>query len=241
MNSPTATERSDASLRRECRIAGILVLLTILAGLFAEGFVTQRLLTDDATTTAANILAHRDLWQLAFAVYVVEMACQVAGTALFYDLLKPAGRNASLIAAWISVVGIAIKICARVFFIAPLFVLGGAPAFSALGANELRAISMLFLQLNDTGAGLALAFFGFATVLRGVLMFRSTFFPRGLGALGILAGLLWTTFLYRPLGNRMFAVTAAFGLIASLALIGWLLIKGVDGPRWRESARQARP
>lgn len=216
------------------------VLLTIVAGLFAEGFVTQRFVTGDPTTTADNILAHRGLWQLAFAVYVVEMACQVAGTALLYDLLKPAGPNVSLIAAWISVVGIAIKMCARVFFIAPLFVLGGAPAFSALGANELRAVSMLFLELNDTGAGAALAFFGFTTVLRGALIVRSTFLPRGLGALGILAGLLWTTFLYRPLASRMFAVTAGIGLIASLAVSGWLLIKGVDGPRWREMSRQAR-
>ena len=199
--------------------------------------MTQRLLTGDATSTATNILAHRGLWQFAFAVYVVEMVCQVASTALFYDLLLPAGPNASLIAAWISVVGIAIKMCARVFFISPLFVLGGAPAFNAFGTNELRAISMLFLELNDTGAALALAFFGFATLIRGVLVFRSTFLPRGLGALGILAGLLWTTFLYRPLAIRMFPVTAGVGLIASLALSGWLLTKGVDGPRWRDSAR----
>lgn len=240
MTSPTLPERSDGSLRRECRITAILVLLTILGGLFAEGFVTQRLLTGDAAATAANILAHRGLWQLAFAVYVLEMACQVASTALLYDLLAPAGASASLIAAWISLVGIAIKMCARVFFLAPLFVLGGAPAFSGLGTNELQAVSMLFLELNDRGAGLALVFFGFTGILRGVLIVRSTFLPRGLGVLGLVAGVLWTTFLYRPLATRMFPVTAGVGLIASLALIGWLLIKGVDGARWREKVRQAR-
>ena len=233
------SERSDASLRRECRILGVFLLLTILTGLFAQGFVSEKLVTGDATTTAANILEHRGLWRLGYAFFVVEMASQVAGTALLYDLLAPAGRNASLIAAWISLVGITIKMFARVFFIAPLVVLGGSANFSAFGANELRTLSLLFLQLNDLGASLALIFFGFAAFVRGVLMIRSTFVPRVVGALGMLGGLLWTTFLYPPLANTLFGLTLAVGLIGSLVLIVWLLVKGVDGPRWRETARHA--
>jgi uncharacterized protein DUF4386 len=232
-------ERSDASLRRECRIAGVFVLLTILAALVAQGYVSQRLVTSNATTTATNILEHRGLWQLAYAFYIIEMTCQIAATALLYDLLKPVGRNASLIAAWISLVGITIKMFARVFFIAPLVVLGGSGSFGAFGADELRALSLLLLELNDDGAGLALIFFGFATFVRGVLMFRSTFVPRFIGALGMLAGLLWTTFLYPPLASKLFVLTLAIGLIGSLVVIVWLLVKGVDGPRWRETARQA--
>jgi hypothetical protein len=70
-----------------------------------------------------------------------------------------------------------------------------------------------------------------------VLMIRSIFVPRVVGALGMLGGLLWTTFLYPPLANALLGLTLAVGLIGSLVLIVWLMVKGVDGPRWRERAR----
>jgi hypothetical protein len=39
-----------------------------------------------------------------------------------------------------------------------------------------------------------------------------------------------------PLGMRLFPFIAAVGLLGSLVTIGWLLVVGVDEPRWRERA-----
>ena len=79
----------ESSPRLMARIAGALYLLTILTGIFAQGFVSGRLVVDgDAAATATNILTHRGLFQLGFAVYLIEMACQVAVTALFYELSR---------------------------------------------------------------------------------------------------------------------------------------------------------
>lgn len=92
----------ETSPRLMARIAGVLYLLTILMGMFSAGFATGKLVVNsDAAATANNILAHRGLFQLAFAVYLIEMACQVALTALFYALLKPAGKSVSLVAAFL--------------------------------------------------------------------------------------------------------------------------------------------
>jgi hypothetical protein len=234
-------ERSgEVSPRLKARIAGVLYLLTIVTGIFAEGFVSGTLVVDgDAAATANNILMHRGLFQLGFAVYLIEMACQIATTALFYDLLKPAGRSVSLLAAFLGLAGCVIKTFSRVFFIVPLFVLGGPHFLSVFSAEQLQALALLFLKVNDRGAAIALVFFGFYALLTGYLIIRSTFLPRILGVLGIFGGLGWLSFLYLPLGYRLFPYIAALGLLGAGSLILWLLVFGVNEERWKEQARAA--
>ena len=185
MNATAIVGRlEETSPRLKARITGVLYLLTILTGIFAEGFVSGRLVVGgDAAATATNILTHRGLFQLGFAVYLIEMACNVAMTALFYDLLKPAGRSFSLIAAFLGLTGCVIKTFSRVFFIAPLFILGGAHYLSVFSAEQLQALALLFLKVNDRGTAIALVFFGFYALLTGYLIIRSTFLPRILGVL----------------------------------------------------------
>jgi Domain of unknown function (DUF4386) len=226
---------AEASPRFKARITGVLYLVTMLTGIFAEGFVSGRLLVNgDAAATAANVLAHRSLFQLGFAVYLIEMACQIAMTALFYQLLKPAGRSISLVAAYLGLTGCVIKTFSRLFFIAPLFLLDGAHYLSVFSAEQLKALALLFLKVNDHGAGIALVFFGFYALLTGYLIIRSTFLPRILGVLSVFAGLGWLTFLYSPLGYRLFPFIAAFGFLGALSLIVWLLVFGVNEQRWKE-------
>lgn len=228
---------SETSPRRKARIAGVFYLLTILTGLFAQGFVSGRLVVDaDAAATATNILTHRSLFESGFTVYLIEMACQIALTALFYELLKPVNRSVSLLAAYISLVGCTIKTVSRLFYIAPLFVLGGSHYLSVFNREQLQAIALLFLKVNDHGAGIALAFFGFSTILKGYLIIRSTFLPRILGVVGLFAGIGWLTFLSPTLGYDLFPYVAAFGLLAAAAQIFWLLVFGVNEERWKEQA-----
>ncbi len=238
MDTPIVAKRSTgSSLRRKARITGVLYLLTILTGIFAQGFVSGRLVVDgDAAATATNLLAQRGLFQLGFAVYLVEMACQIAITAFFYDLLKPAGRSVSLLAAFLGLAGCVIKTFSRVFFIAPLFVLGAAHYLSVFSLEQLQALALLFLKVNDRGAAVALVFFGFYALLTGYLIIRSTFLPWILGVLSVLGGSGWLTFLYPPLGYRLFPYIAAFALLGSAALILWLLVIGVNEQRWKEQA-----
>ncbi len=110
---------------------------------------------------------------------------------------------------------------------------------SAFNREQVDSIALLLLRINDNGAAIALAFFGFATVLQGWLIYRSGFLPRWLGVIGIIAGFGWLTFLSPPLGMRLFMYLALWGLIGVVAMIGWLLTVGVDEQRWRARAAQA--
>jgi hypothetical protein len=228
----------SASPRLMGRITGAIYLLAMVTGVFAQGFVSGRLVVDgDAVATAANILTHRNLFEWGFTAYLIEMTGQIAMTALFYRLLKPAGETVSLVAAYLGLAGCVIKTVSRLFYIAPMFVLGGAGYLKVFGREQLQALALLFLKVNDRGAGIALAFFGFYAILTGYLIIKSTYLPRILGIVSVIAGAGWLTFLYPPLGYRLFFYIAPFGLLGALGLIVWLLVFSVNEQRWKEKTR----
>jgi hypothetical protein len=242
MSAVSSIDRTaEMSPRTKGRFAGALYLFTIIAGVYAQAFISDRLVVSrDAAATAANILANQSLYRLGFTVYLLEMAAQVATVVLFYQLLKPVSRTGAMLAAVFELIGCGIKIFSRLFYIAPLMVLGaGASYLSAFNKEQLDSIALLLIRINNSGAAVALAFFGFSTLLQGWLIYRSGFLPRWLGVIGIIGGFGWLTFLSPPLGMRVFLYVAVYALIGSLATIVWLLTVGVDEQRWRQRAAQA--
>jgi hypothetical protein len=234
--SSTIEHHAELSPRALGRVIAVLFLATIAFGIVAQGFVSERLISfRDPAKTASNILANESLYRIGFTLYMIEMAAQIAQTVLLFHLLKPVNRRIATLALVFGLVGCTIKIFSRVFYLAPLFILGKS-AFSAFTSDQLSAVSLIMLIVNDRGAGLALAFFGFETVLEGWLIFRSTFLPRWLGVLAIVAGIGWLSFLSPTVGYAVFNAVALVALIGVIATIGWLLLKGVDEQRWRALA-----
>jgi hypothetical protein len=84
----------------------------------------------------------------------------------------------------------------------------------------------------------SLVFFGPYCLLLGYLISRSTFLPRILGVLLMLAGLGWLIFL-SPLANHLSTYLQVLGFLAELSLCLWLLVMGVNVQRWKEQAGAA--
>jgi hypothetical protein len=235
------TERiAKSSPQFRARLAGGFSLLTILLGVFAQGFIAERLIVSgDAAATAANILSHEGLFRLGFALYLIELACQITMTVLLYDLLKPVNKSVSLLAAIFGLTGCGIKIISRIFFIAPVFVLGGSHYLSVFSKEQLQALALLFLKVDYQAETMAMIFFGFYAIVKGYLVFRSTFLPRILGVLGVVAGLGLLTYLYEPFAASVVLFIVGLGIVAALANIVWLLVFGVNEQRWKEQASAA--
>ena len=84
----------------------------------------------------------------------------------------------------------------------------------------------------------SLAFFGPYCFLIGYLIFRSTFLPRTLGVLMALAGVGWLIFL-SPLASQLSTYLQILGFLAEASLMLWLIVKGVNIPRWKEQVNAA--
>ena len=80
--------------RTLARLLGLFMLVTILGGVIAQGFISNRLIVfSDAAATANNILSHKGLFKLSLSIYLIEMIANVTTTALWYLLLRPVNRT----------------------------------------------------------------------------------------------------------------------------------------------------
>lgn len=234
------TTTHEMSPRATSRLYAILYLVAMITGLVAQfGFSESMIAWNSAATTAANIFGDPSRFRTGFSLYMIEMAAQIAMTTVFYSLLKPVNRRLALLMAILTLVGCVIKIISRLLYYSPLLILS-ATTLTAFSKEQLDALALLLLKINDQGAALALLFFGFGVIIEGVLILQSTFLPRALGVLALVSGIGWLTFLWPPLGYSMFNFVAPFALLSSLAMIGWMLVRGVDDQRWRAQAARAQ-
>ena len=231
---------SETSPSTRARVLAGLYLFVIICGVVAQAVIADRLVVaNDAGKTAADILANQSLYRLAFSMFMVEMAAQVATIALFYDLLKPVNRSVARLSAMMGLVGAGIKTFARVFYYAPLIILSGASYLSAFDPTQLAALSLVSIKINNQGAAIALVFFGFEAVLLGWLIYQSGFLPRFLGVLSVVGGLGWLTYLWPPLGSKAFVFVALFAIGGVILTCGWFFVRGVDDEKWRARAALA--
>ena len=226
--------------QKTARIAGVLYLTIIIAGIFAEFLVRQSLIVPgDATATAQNIRAAEGLFRLGIAADLIMMLSDVALALAFYLLLKPVSQALALLAAFFrlgqaTILGLNLL---NLFFVLQL--LSGADYLTVFGPAQLEALVLLFLKGHTVGYSIGLVLFGLSLFVLGYLVFKSGYFPKILGVLLIVAasGYLIDSFAGFLLPDYD-AYEAIFALVVFLpAFIGelsmavWLLVKGVNSPQ----------
>src|SRR5437016_7060899 len=236
---------SELSPQFKARAAGGLWLLCIISGM--AGFVVGALLivANDATATAANILAKESLFRLGFAADLISGLAYVGVTAFIYYLLRPVSRSLSLVGAFFGLAGVAIGGGSWIIHLTPLLLLHGDAYLTAFTTSQLQAMSLAALKLQLQVFPIGMVFFGIQCISIGYLVARSTFLPRILGVLLAMGGMCYViasfaNFLIPSFGPRLvpFIMPVAFIGEGSLGL--WLLVKGVNEQRWFEQARVAK-
>jgi hypothetical protein len=235
---------AETSPQVYARIGGVLYLIIIIFGIFAELLVRDKLIVSgDATATATNILDSESLWRISVASEIMYLACAVALTMIFYVLLAPVSKNIALLAAFFNLVSIAVQAVSTVSLFAVLSLLGGASYLRAFEPHQLQALAYLSLRLYNFGFGVCLVFFGCCLFLYGYLIFKSGYFPKFLGvlvAIGAVSYLVnsFVLFLAPTYAAAIFPILV-LAFIGELALCLWLIVVGVNVPKWEEKASRA--
>jgi hypothetical protein len=232
-----------SSVQRYARVAGFLFFVSFVAGSFGEFYVpSQLIVSGNAAATAANIVNNDSLFRLGFAGYLLEALCDVGVALVLYVLLKPVHRNLALFSAFLGLVSTALfAVCEMLFFCAPLLLRD--PVFAqSFSREQLSALLYFCVRIYAVGAGLFMVFYGSASVIRGYLIYRSTYLPR---FLGVLLGITGVAFILKNL-TLVLAPAYSWDLLllpaplTILVLTVWFLTKGVDVEKWNGRVLAAR-
>ena len=227
------------SPRAQARIAGILYLIIVVAGLFSEGFVRGRIIVSgDAAGTAANILAFELLYRLGGAAEFVTISCDIAVAVLLYQLLKPVNRTLALMAAVFRLIFCAVYAPLSLMHFMPLIFLHGGSNLSGFSETQLQTFTMLSFKAHNLGYQMSLVFFGVHCLLIGGLIACSRFLPRALGVLLAIAGACYVfnsfvNMIAPPFGALLFPYILLPGFVAELCLALWLTIVGLNARHWQ--------
>ena len=232
----------ERSPHRYARIAGILYLAIIASGMFGESYVRGTLIVPgDAAATSAAISASPLLWRAGIAGDLLMHVFDVPVMVVLYYLLRPVSRSLALFATLINLVQTAVLVANKITLMVPLFLLEKSSYLIAFSPEQLHAFSSLAIKTHGYGFGIGLIFFGVACLIRGYLIFKSTYLPKTLGILMLMAGCgyLLNSFallLAPAFADAIFPGVLIPAFVGELSLTLWLIIKGVNVEHWRRQS-----
>jgi Domain of unknown function (DUF4386) len=238
------TDRTiETSPQAYARTGGFFYLVIIATAMFAEGFVRgQLVVSGNAAATAANIMGSQTLFRAGLAADLVNCALDVAVAVILYVLLRPVNRNLALLAALLRIAADTILGCVGILHLAAIVILGGRDDLKVFSVPQLQALGYLTLKLHGLGYSISIVFFGFGCCVLGYLIYRSAYLPRLLGAFLVVTGFCYLFDSFAAIVAPSFSASLypwplLPGFVSELALCVWLIIKGVNVPKWNESTR----
>lgn len=233
-------QTSIPSQSKAARIAGLLYLVAMATGLFAEFYVhfpSTLIISGDAAKTASNIMANEQLYRIGIANNIITFAIDVVLIWALYVLLKPVNRNLALLAVFFRLVETTIACVAIINSYVAMQFVSDADHLKVFDTNQIQALSILHDTYALTFVVVAI-FLGLGSTIFNYLLFKSRYIPKALAAWGIFASLLLLmsqfAIIIFPAVEKII-IPACYGpiVIDEIALGFWLLFKGANIPEMK--------
>ena len=226
--------RSPAASVRLARTAGLLYLVVAIFGAFAQIVRVKVYEPGNAAATAANLASHASLVRLSFVADLIQALVWLVFAVVLYRLLAHAGRNTARAMVVFVVVSASITSLNMVHQLGALLVATNHSYVTALGADGSDALVLLLMDLQHYGYLIAQLTWLWLFAL-GLLGYRSGMFPRWLSFLLMLGTVCYvidalTQFLSPSFADTSAAIFVLPEIVCEVALLAYLLIKGVRTP-----------
>jgi hypothetical protein len=218
--------------QKTARIAGALYLLSAATAGVPLIYAPNALIVDgDAAATAHNILASERIFRCCIVSELIGAVVFIFVARALYRLMSGVNKTYASLMVILVLVSVPITFLNVLNEIAALTLMHGSSFLSVFDSSQRDALAMLFLGLHTDGANVANIFWGLWLFPFGVLVMRSGFLPRILGAWLIANGvaLVSVSLVGLLLPDHLNAVNrvAILPELGELWIMAWLLIKGV--------------
>jgi hypothetical protein len=214
-----------------------LLVMAVLAPFAQFGVLASLIVPTDAAATAANIADSLGLFGAGIAAFVVVAILDIAVAGGLYIVLRPVNERVARLVAVLRVIYAVAFAYALLNLVGIAQLVNGAAAGS-LQSDQLYAQVAASVTAFRTGWDVALAIFGLHLVGLGWLLYRSTDFPRFLGALVALAGAGYLADSFGRIFVPGYTLTiSTFTFVGEALLIVWLFKVAIKGSRSIERPR----
>lgn len=226
---------AEVPTNRQARAAGVLYLLAGTPGPFGSVLAPAKLrVRADPAATVQHIISSPALLRAGVLAELASAVLLILAAAALRRLFMTVDRWKADLVLLLAALPAAIIFENAATQLAALTI--AQQGLGPTAASLAPSIALMLTEIHRQGIGLANIFWGLWLIPLGRLVLRSSFMPRLLGWLLVAGGLSYVSASTIAIGWPQFTsivspVSWVLGGVAEFAMILWLLVRGVGGPR----------
>ncbi|WP_103070432.1 DUF4386 domain-containing protein [Aquimarina sediminis] len=219
--------------KKTARIAGLIFLILIGAGIFAEFFVRQKIfVTGDPAATANNIVNNQSLYRIGIVSDLVMIVAFFFYPLILSKIFRKVSENLTRLMTISIMISVGILCIMTLIMIAPLLLTSGADYLGGFTSEQTNGLTTFFLKLHNNGYYISQIFYGLYMFPLGYMILKSGLVPKFIGVLLILGCIVdqIDVIIYFLLPNTESELLQNITIPADLAEFSmclWLIIMGV--------------
>ncbi|MGZ4068549.1 MAG: DUF4386 domain-containing protein [Bacteroidia bacterium] len=177
---------------KAARLAGLLFLVAMATGLFAEFYVhfpSTLVVSGDTSKTMYNITKNERLFRIGIANNIITFAIDVVLIWALYILLKPVNRSLALLATFFRLIETTLACFAIIMSYVAMQFITGPNSAKPFDPVQMQNLSLLHSIYALTFVIVAI-FLGLGSTVFNYLFLKSGYIPKILAAWGIFASVL---------------------------------------------------